>query len=322
MSSLTIFSRLFTCLLFLTTSLTAFHSVNAQTEELTPQEHMKKLVGTWVTTRVNVEGVPLTHTYQIKPGDKEGDFEHVWRVTGNAEKGDSLWHGKFKVTPASKKTLTFAYAENKRILPEDKAHDWQPFDMSYIAQVVGNELFAQMSLDRQPWIWTRESSGMDVQDPARLEILAPLLETYSGAYENMGSKAYGAAKSSQMITSSGKKTKTGTVILHEWTSIPQGGSAEEAFEARGIYSYSPKDRKIVKQYQTSTGVHMTGVLVAAKDKKLLWERTGKGPSGTIRELCQFDFSEPGVFRHRILSRTLNGVPVEEDEKDILLKKAE
>ena len=36
MSSLTIFSRLFTCLLFLTTSLTAFHSVNAQTEELTP----------------------------------------------------------------------------------------------------------------------------------------------------------------------------------------------------------------------------------------------------------------------------------------------
>lgn len=322
MFQFSVVSRPLTCLFLLATGLATLSSARAQTEELTPQEHMEKLIGTWVITRVNVEGVPITHTYQIKRGAEEGDFKHVWRVTGDAEAGDSLWEARFKVTPASKKTLTVGYVENKRILPEDKAHDWQPFGMSYVAQVVGDQLYAQMSLDREPWIWTRENSGMDVQDPARLDVLAPLLETYSGKYENMGSKAYGAAKSSQTITTSGRKTETGTVVIHEWTSIPEGGSAAEAFEARGIYSFSPKERKIVKQYQTSTGVHMTGVLVAANGNKLLWERTGEGPSGTIREFCQFDFSEPGVFRHRILSRTLNGLPVEEEEQDIVLKKSE
>ena len=322
MSSLSIFTRLLPCLFLFGTSLSVSGTAHAQSEEMTPQEHMKKLIGAWVITRMNVEGEPVTHHYQIKPGEKEGEFEHVWRVTGNADKGDSLWEARFNVAPASAKTLAVSYVENKRILPEDKAHDWQPFGMSYVAQVVGNQLYAQMSLDREPWIWTRERTGMDVQDPTRLDVLAPLLETYSGKYENMGSKAYGAAKSSQMITTTGRKTKTGTVVIHEWTSIPDGGTAEDAFEARGIYSFSPKQRKIVKQYQTSTGVHMTGVLVAANGNKLLWERTGEGPSGTIREFCQFDFSEPGVFRHRILRRSLNGVPVEEDEQDIILKKTE
>ncbi|MDA7874457.1 hypothetical protein N9B17_04745 [Rhodopirellula sp.] len=321
MSVLSVFKRLFGGV-FLSAVLMSCQTVQAQTEESSPEEHMNKLVGTWIITNVSVEGTPVKHKYQIKPGDKEGAFEHVWRVTGNSDEGDSLWEGKFNVTPASEKTLAVKYAENKRILPEDKAHDWQPFGMSYVAQVVGDQLYTQISLDREPWIWTREDAGMNVQDSKRLEVLAPLLATYAGKYENMGSKAYGAAKSTQMITSTGKKTETGTVILHEWTSIPEGGSAKDAFEARGIYSFSTKQRKIVKQYQTSTGVHMTGVLVSVQDDKLLWERTGEGPAGTIREFCQFDFSEPGVFRHRILSRTLNGVPVEEDEQDIVLKQPE
>ena len=319
-SSTTVMSRCFAFLFLLVFSCAVLKPVHAQDDEISSQDHMKSLVGTWVITRVNVDGKPITHRYQIKPGKKEGEFEHVWRVTGNEEKGDSLWEGRFKVTPASRTTLAVNYVENKRLLPEEKAHDWQPFDLSYVAQVTGDQLYTQRSLDREPWIWTRENSGMNVQDPKRLEVLAPLLETYSGKYENQGSKAYGAANSTQLITSSGKKTETGTVILHEWTGITDGSSAKEAFEARGTYSYSPEKRKIVKSYQTSTGVHMTGVLVSAQKGKLLWERTGEGPAGTIRELCQFDFSEPGVFRHRILHRTLNGVPADEDEQDIILKK--
>ena len=78
-------SRPLTCLFLLATALATLSSARAQTKELTPQEHMEKLIGTWVITRVNVEGVPITHNYQIKRGAEEGDFEHVWRVTGDAE---------------------------------------------------------------------------------------------------------------------------------------------------------------------------------------------------------------------------------------------
>ena len=173
-SSTTVMSRCFAFLFLLVFSCAVLKPVHAQDDETSSQDHMKSLVGTWVITRVNVDGKPITHRYQIKPGKKEGEFEHVWRVTGNEEKGDSLWEGRFKVTPASRTTLAVNYVENKRILPEDKAHDWQPFDLSYVAQVTGEQLYTQRSLDREPWIWTRENSGMNVQDPKRLEVLAPL----------------------------------------------------------------------------------------------------------------------------------------------------
>ena len=80
----------------------------------------------------------------------------------------------------------------------------------------------------------------------------------------------------KQITSSGKLTPTGTVLEHRWVSIPEGAGPEKAFEARGVYSYSVKEKTIIKQYQSSTGVHMTGRLVAVQDKKMLWERTGEG----------------------------------------------
>ena len=322
MRILTAYSRPLVCVLVLAAAFITLDSANGQEQGMTPQEHMKKLIGTWTATRVNVEGESTLHTYQIMEGDKEGEFKHLWRVSGDKENGDSLWEGRFEVTPASRKTLAVNYIENKRVLPEDKAHDWRPFGLSYVAQVVGDQLYAQTDLDSEGWIWIRENSGMNTQGAKQLEALAPLLETYSGKSENKGSRGYGIEGSRQTVTSTGTTTASGTVIVHEWTSLPEGASADEAFEARGIYSYNPMEKKIVKQFQTSTGMHMSGVLVSAQDGKLLWERTAEGPTGTVHEFCQFDFSEPGVFRHRILKRTLNGVPVDSEERDIVLQKVE
>ena len=64
---------------------------------------------------------------------------------------------------------------------------------------------------------------------------------------------------------------------------------------------------------------MKAELVRARGGKLLWERTAQAPAGEIRELCLFDFSEPGVFRHRIVLRTLNGAVVDQEEEDIVLR---
>ena len=120
-------------------------------------------------------------------------------------------------------------------------------------------------------------------DASKLEVRKPLLSKYSGVHEHFGSEAYGASNMKQTIKSSGKLSQTGTVLVPEWISLPVDTNPEHAFETRGIFSYSVKHKAIVTQYHTSTGVMMTGVLVNVEGKKMLSERMGEGPAGTIHE---------------------------------------
>ncbi len=279
-----------------------------------------QVLGTWETSKVNSEGKLVTHNLQLKPGAEEDTYEHVWEVLDENKAVTSRWEAKFIIEPAGKRMVALNYTENRRVLPEDKTHDWRPFGFSFIAQRAGNQLYASIGLDQEMWIWRKVDGESAVVDASKLDVLKPLLETYSGEHDHLGSEAYGASKAKQQIKTSGTLSPTGTVLTHQWTSLPIDANPEDAFEARGVFSYSVKHKTIIKQYHTSTGVMMTGVLVNVEGKKMLWERTGEGPAGSIHEFCQFDFSEPGVFIHKIISRSLNGVPTKEAGQTIVLQK--
>ena len=278
------------------------------------------VLGTWTTGRITVDGTKVTHTLELKKSSDGKNYEHDWTITGADESKTSHWEAKLEIAPLGKKMVSLSYIENRRLAPADKVHDWRPFELVLVVQPDQNQLFAINALDNETWIWRRADVDSHVAKDHRLDVLAPLLETYSGTHDHLGSEAYGVVNNKKQITSSGKLTPTGTVLEHRWVSIPEGAGPEKAFEARGVYSYSVKEKTIIKQYQSSTGVHMTGRLVAVQDKKMLWERTGEGPTGTIRELCQFDFTDPNVFKHLIIHRSLNGVPTDEGGQLITLSK--
>lgn len=295
-------------------------SVNPCSSQQADAKHsLESVLGKWSKSHLSVDGIRVTHTLELKRDENEENFEHVWSIHGEDESRDSLWEAKLKIEPLGEKLFALKYIENRRLAPADKTHDWQPFGLTLVVQAEEKHLYASNSLDRETWIWQREGVESNVTSGSRLEILSPMLESYSGTHDHVGSEAYGVSNTKSHITSTGKLTPTGTVLEHSWVSIPEGAGSDQAFEAKGIYSYSVKDKTIIKQYQTSTGIHMTGRLVSSQGKKMLWERVGEGPSGTVRELCQFDFSEPGIFKHTIIRRSLNGVPTEESGQVIILK---
>jgi len=290
--------------------------------ELTPEQQLEQLAGTWTRKHINVDGEPTTITWTVRAGEKAGQFEHTFQMTTPDKSNESLWEAKFIAEVTTRDLLTLEFVENRRILPKEEAHDWRPFDFSVIAQIKGNRLFATWDLEQETHIWTKKTAIGENVAPEKIDVLEPLLKTYQGSFENPGSEAYGADKAVYKVQCSGKRSATGSVITHNWTMQRAGTSADQVFEVRAVYSYNAKTGRVVKQYQTSSGVMIRGELVAANNGKLLWERSGEGPAGKIHEFCQFDFSEPGVFRHTIISRTLNGVPVDEDEPVIVLKAAE
>ena len=65
---------------------------------------------------------------------------------------------------------------------------------------------------------------------------------------------------------------------------------------------------------------MKGTLILWQNRKLLWERSGDTPRGPMYELCLYDFSDAGTFKHVILKRTLNGKVVDVDEDPIVLRR--
>lgn len=309
-------------MVFTLTTAVSFADDTTAAPETTAAEKIAQLVGTWTRTVVNVEGQPVTITWTVRAGEKEGQFEHTFHMINRDKSEESLWEAKFLASVAVRNLLAIEFSENKRMLPKAEAHDWQPFNFSAIAEVKGNRMFATWDLEKETHVWTRSTTAAKNVNSTNLDVLAPLLKTYEGDFENPGSDAYGANTATYRVRTSGKRSKTGSVIMHDWTMQQVGSSSDEAMEVRGVYSYNAKTGRVIKQYQTSTGVLMRGELIAANNGKLLWERTGEGPAGKIHEFCQFDFSEPGVFRHKIISRTLNGVRVDEDEPVLVLKATE
>ena len=89
----------------------------------------------------------------------------------------------------------------------------------------------------------------------------------------------------------------------------------------GAQSYDASTGYIVTNYHTSTGNQINGKLISSGGKKFMWERYGNTINGKLYEKCLLDVSEPGVFKHKIYDRVLDGI-AQPEEPVIVLKKVE
>ena len=291
---------------------------------VTIKEQIGLIPGTWTRDQITVEGAVRTWTKQIEKADKARQFiETITIINSNGNK-PTKWQLHFEVIPVAGKFLHFKGLKQRDVNPNNP-EKWRLSNISYIFQVDQNfyhELWDLASTSGS-FRYRRVGHSTRVIDPSNMDVLKPMLGKFVGEFNNPGSKAYGASKEKSKISSIADLGKTGAVLKMSWTMIQGDDTEKNAFEVYLVCSYNPSIGSIVKQYQTSTGVLMSGVLKSANNNKLLWERSGDTPSGKLYELCLFDFSEPNTFKHVILKRTLNGIPqVNEENETIILKRVE
>lgn len=282
-------------------------------------EQLERYPGRWTRDRIGIGGEVETWIKTVVAGAEKHEFIETNQVTGANGKTMRQWQVKFRVDPVAGKYMRFQ-AEGIRSNPPQDGEPWRPNSLQYLLQVDGNFIYEVHDFAYGVFRWQRLGPGAATIDPQRLNALRELLGTFRGDYANAGSEAYGIAPADVTITSSAQLSATGSLITQSWTSVPKGNGPEKAFEAHVVYSYDPSSGRIIKQYQTSTGVSVKGTLILWQNRKLLWERSGDTPRGPMYELCLYDFSDAGTFKHVILKRTLNGKVVDVDEDPIVLRR--
>ena len=282
-------------------------------------EQLEHYPGRWTRERINIGGEVETWTKTVVSGTETHEFIETNRVTDKDGKLMRQWQVKFRVDPAAGKFLSFN-AQGIRSAPPKDGEPWRPNGLQYLLQIDRNFIYEVHDFAHGVFRWQRLGPDAATIDPQRLNALRELLGTFRGDYTNSGSEAYGIAPAEVTITSSAQLSASGSLITQSWTSVPKDSGPEKAFEAHIVYSYDPSSGRIIKQYQTSTGVSVKGTLILWQNRKLLWERSGDTPKGPMYELCLFDFSEAGTFKHVILKRTLNGKPVDGNEDPIVLRR--
>lgn len=292
--------------------------IESQTKPQTEQ-----VLGTWLKTGVNIDGQRVTDRLVIESADSEGKFHFRYQqVTEGAEK-IALAEGDGVISAGGRKYVVMDVERMRVLKPEDEATDWDTSQFSVVAQIIGDRMHSTAGMDSKGGVWTRENTTTPVVTADKLEMLAPLLGTYTGEHEDPGSKGYGVAAGTNRIVTTHRLSPSGKLVIGEWTSTPKGGTADDAFEVRAVCSYSPTEKAIIVDYHSSTGVSMRGKIVAMEKGKMLWERKGDSPAGAIHEYCLFDFSEPGKFAHTIVNRTVDGIHVPSEEGNtITLNKQE
>lgn len=281
------------------------------------------VTGTFTRTRVNTDGIGVAFKRVIEATDKPGIFLQTRTVTPADGSDISQLKIEMQIEPLSSRVLKYRIVRYKKVLPKAEASDWisdekRP-DMVGVLQTRGNFHYSTNNLTKPAQIWIRQTDDYATLDADSLSVLEPLTKTYVGRYDSAGSAAYNASASSTLVKCTGRTNATGTVLSFDWTMHAEGAPSERAFEAHAICIFDSSTGRITSHIYNSVGVAMKAELVRARGGKLLWERTAQAPAGEIRELCLFDFSEPGVFRHRIVSRTLNGAVVDQEEEDIVLR---
>ena len=280
------------------------------------------VAGTFTRTSVRSDGVGITIKRVIEATDRPGIFMQTRTVTPVDGSDILQWKVEMKIEPLNAEVLRYRIVRYKKVLPEAEASDWTSdeslTDTVGILQVQGNFHYSTNHLTKPAQIWVRQTDDYATLDADSLSVLEPLTKTYVGRYDSAGTAAYNANASSTLVKCTGRMNATGTVLSFDWTMHADGAPTERAFEAHGICMFDSSTGRITSNIFNSVGVAMKAELVRARDGKLLWERSAQAPAGEIRELCLFDFSEPGVFRHSIVLRTLNGVIVDQDEDDIVL----
>ena len=299
--------------------LSLFFSESRAQEDSNPYDG---IVGTFSRSGVSTDGALVSIKRVIEAMDQPGLFLQTRTVTPAEGADIRQWKLVMKMEPLGEHLMKYRIVKYRQVLPESEAQDWVTEEANQeragVIEVRGNFHYSTNRLSGPAQIWVRETGDFATMDGEWIEVLKPLTKTYTGEYQSQGTAAYNADESVTDIKCTGRANETGTVISFDWTMRAKDAPASRTFEAHAICTYDSSTGRITSHIYNSVGVVMKAELVRARDNKLLWERVGKGPAGEIRELCMFDFSEPGVFRHRILSRTLNGVVVDEEEADIVL----
>ena len=286
-------------------------------QEATGKSSAELVLGTWVKTGVNIDGQRIQQRAVIKSTGSDGQFGLKYSETVSGKEETLLNEGEGVFTSGGTKYVIMNLTRTRVLAPKDKATDWEASEFSVVAQIIGDRMHSTMGLDRKGGVWTRENTTAPVVTADKMDVMAPMIGTYAGDHEDKGSNGYGIKMGTQHIVTKHWLSPSGKLLIGEWTSIPAGGTADDAFEVRAVCSYSPVEKTIIVNYHTSTGVSMFGKLIRANESKLLWERTGNSPAGLIHEYCLFDFSEPGVMRHTITSRTVDGI-AEEAEQGVVI----
>ncbi len=276
--------------------------------------------GTWVRTRITPDGKATSMTKVIKPTDKNNHF--VETITSTNEKGDitSKWELRFKVESVVGNMLKFQGIESRGMsLEKSTWSSWQKNNLRYLFQpdeFFWNEVMQDLenSTKRRFSRVISNDKKHSYQDIAKRKLsnLAPMLGIWEGSVEQVEVKAYGIPAHTQKIRHPVQFNKDKTIMYWQWES--------DSIDAFGAQSYDALTGYIMKHYHTSTGVQMTGKLIAWNERKFLWERHGNTPNGLLYEKCLIDLSKAGIFRHKIMDRTLNGI-AQPEEPEIILKKA-
>ena len=302
------------CLLLGMLSATADHHEEKSLEE------SSLIRGTWVRTQTLVEGGTRTWKKEVVRDEKSNRFVETITTTNDDGSVHGHWKLKFHVSRANGPTLVFRGDRmNEQDLETRKWSGWQEVDINYTFQIDEAFWYEFRNLTNKGGLftYTRVDSGNErsYQKVAarKMAVLEPSIGIFKGSVELIAVESYGIKEGKKDITYTSKWNADKTLITGVW-SYDDG-----SFEGALIYSFNPLKRAIVKNYHTSTGTQMSGVLIGAWNNILLWERSGDTPRGHLYEKCVFDYSQEGVFVHRILERTLNGVP-QPQMQDIILKK--
>ena len=277
---------------------------HVRAQEAKPKPQTEQVLGTWLKTGVNIDGHRVNERLQIESTGSKGEFHFKYQQTIQGSEKESTGEGDGLISAGGRKFVVMDVDRMRVLTPEDKATDWKTTPFSIVAQIIGDRMHSTPGIDRNGGVWTREHATAPIVSAEKLQLLAPLLGTYTGKHQDPGSKGYGIASGTNHIVTTHRLSPSGKLVIGEWTSTPEGGTTDDAFEVRAVCSYSPTEKAIIVNYHSSTGVSIRGKVVAMEEGKILWERKGDSPAGTIHEYCLFDFSEPDTFSHTIVHRTV------------------
>jgi len=276
--------------------------------------------GIWLRESITPEGKVAAMTKKIVPMDAPNHF--VETITSTLDgKPVNKWELRFSVKPVVGRVLQFVGSESRGMdLETSTWGDWSKNNLRYVFQpdeFFWNEVMGDLDHGNKRKFRRigTEKDQQQYQDLARrkLKPLLATLGTWKGTVEQPANPAYGFPAHTQEITHPIELAEDGTMMVWNWKS--------DLLEGYGATSYNAYTGDVVVNYHTSTGVQMSGRLISSNNNKFLWEREGHTPTGVLHEKCLIDLSKPGVLRHVIMDRMLNGVP-QPQEPEIILKKVQ
>ena len=273
---------------------------------------------TWTSTTTGLQSSMIK---VIKKADLDNHFfETITRAyeTGEIRSKSQL---RFYVEPVVGNMLEFKGTEWRSMdLKKSSWGDWEKSNINYLFQA--DEFFWNEVNQNLEDSTKRRFTRIDSDNPKhtyqqlaqrKLSVLEPLLGVWEGSVEMIDVKAYGIKAGTQKVKHTVQFNQDKTIMFWHWDS--------DKIDCFGAQSYHAPTGYVVTNYHASTGNQIKGKLISWGGKKFVWERSGNTVNGTLYEKCLLDVSEPGVFKHKIYDRVLNGI-AQPEEPVIVLKKVD